>query len=254
MRSQWLGNLKQSVKQDVRRYAEQNGMPVQVRSLSMLLLLQWFGSILERSSKATWSWIGRKGRMAAIGLWRVVGFPVTLTLLIGTVAVAPIAVLWTRDIDRGVQGAVTFVIILALVGLVGVPYWRRSDANFRSAFPRFVMRLLRRIPPSTRSLLLWATGIAGCVVIPLALIWTRPLASGIKAGLTAAILVILIPFVVFLGLRGLLSVRRAESSNTGESFVSSLYSYASDTSYAASLSEATVRQPRSSHSQRTNNP
>lgn len=254
MRSQWLGNLKQSVKQDVRRYAEQNGMPVQVRSLSMLLLLQWFGSILERSSKATWSWIGRKGRMAGIGLWRVVGFPVTLTLLIGTVAVAPIAVLWTRDIDRGVQGAVTFVIILALVSLVGVPYWRRSDANFRSAFPRFVMRLLRRIPPSTRSLLLWATGIAGCVVIPLALIWTRPLASGIKAGLTAAILVILIPFVVFLGLRGLLSVRRAESSDTGESFVSSLYSYASDTSYAASLSEATVRQPRSSHSQRTNNP
>ncbi|GAQ03217.1 hypothetical protein ALT_0538 [Aspergillus lentulus] len=254
MRSQWLGSLKQSVKQDVRRYAEQNGLPVQVRSLSMLLLLQWFGSTLERSSKSTWSWIGRKGRTAGIGLWRVVGFPVSFTLLIGTVAVAPIAILWTRDIDRGVQGAVTFVIILALVGLVGVPYWRRSDANFRSAFPRLVMRLLRRIPPSTRSLLLWAIGIAGFVAIPLALIWTRPLASGIKAGLTAAILVILLPFVLFLGLRALFSRPRALSSDTGESFASASYPYASYASYATSLSGAVVRQPRSSHSQRSNNP
>jgi hypothetical protein len=254
MRSQWLGNVKQSVKEDVRRYAEQHGLPVQVRSLSMLLLLQWFGSTLERSSKATWSWIGRKGRTAGIGLWRVVGFPVSFTLLIGTVAVAPIVILWTRDIDRGVQGAVTFVIILALVGLVGVPYWRRSDANFRSAFPRLVMRLLRRISPSTRSLLLWAIGIAGFVAISLALIWTRPLASGIKAGLTAAILVILLPFVLFLGLRGLFSRPRAVSSDTGESFASASYSYASYASYATSLSEAAVRQPRSSHSQRTHNP
>ncbi|KAF4230464.1 hypothetical protein CNMCM8980_002687 [Aspergillus fumigatiaffinis] len=252
MRSQWLGNVKQSVKEDVRRYAEQHGLPVQVRSLSMLLLMQWFGRTLERSSKATWSWIGRKGRTAGIGLWRVVGFPVSFTLLIGTVAVAPIAILWTRDIDRGVQGVVTFVIILALVGLVGVPYWRRSDANFRSAFPRLVMRLLRRIPPSTRSLLLWAIGIAGFVAIPLALIWTRPLASGIKAGLTAAILVILLPFVLFLGLRGLFSRPRAVSSDTGESFASA--SYASYASYATSLSEAALRQPRSSHSQRTHNP
>ncbi|PKX95433.1 uncharacterized protein P174DRAFT_449850 [Aspergillus novofumigatus IBT 16806] len=255
MRSQWLGNLKQSVKQDVRRYAEQHGLPVQVRSLSMLLLLQWFGSTLERSTKATWSWIGRNGRTAGIELWRVVGFPVSFTLLIGAVAVAPVAILWTRDIDRGVQGAVTFVIILALVGLVGVPYWRRSDANFRSAFPRLVMRLLRRIPPTTRSLLLWALGIAGFVAIPLALIWTRPLASGIKAGLTAAILVILLPFVLFLGLRVLFSRARAVSSDTGESLASTSYaSYASYASHAMSLSESAVRQPRSSHSQRTNNP
>ncbi|KAF7182464.1 hypothetical protein CNMCM7691_002034 [Aspergillus felis] len=246
MRSQWLGNLKQSVKQDVRRYAEQHGLPVQLRSLSMLLLLQWFGSTLERSIKATWSWIGRKGRTAGIELWRVVGFPVSFTLLIGTVAVAPVAVLWTRDIDRGVQGAVTLVIILALLGLVGVPYWRRSDPKFRSAFPKLVTLLLRRIPPTTRSLLLWALGIAAFVAIPLALIWTRPLASGIKAGLTAAILVILLPFVLFLGLRGFISRHRVVSSDTGESFASGSYS-----SYATSLSEEAVTQPRSSHSQRT---
>ncbi|GIK07107.1 hypothetical protein Aspvir_002762 [Aspergillus viridinutans] len=254
MRSQWLGNLKQSVKQDVRRYAEQHGLPVQVRSLSMLLLLQWFGSALERSIKATWSWIGRKGRRAGIELWRVVGFPVSFTLLIGTAAVAPIAVLWTRDIDRGVQGAVTFVIILALLGLVGVPYWRRSDPKFRSAFPRLVTRLLRRIPATTRSLLLWVLGIAAFVAIPLALIWTRPLASGIKAGLTAAILVILLPFVVFLGLRVLFSRSRTVSSDTGESYASASYSYASHASYATSLSEEAVIQPTSSHSQRSHNP
>ncbi|GFF22891.1 hypothetical protein IFM46972_00490 [Aspergillus udagawae] len=250
MRSQWLGNVKQSVKQDVRRYAEQHGLPVQVRSLSMLLLLQWFGSTVERSIKATWSWIGRKGRTAGIELWRVVGFPVSFTLLIGTVAAAPIAVLWTRAIDRGVQGAVTLVIILALLGFVGVPYWRRSDPNFRSAFPKLVMRLLRRIPSKTRSLLLWALGIAAFVAIPLALIWTRPLASGIKAGLTAAILVILLPFVLFLGLRVLFYRPRAVS-DTGESSTSASYiSY----SYATSLPDVVATESTSSRSQRTHNP
>jgi hypothetical protein len=226
MRSQWLANLKQSVKRDVRQYAEQRGLPVQVRSMSMLLLSQWFGSTLKRGIKATWTWIGRNGRTAGINLWKVLGFPISFTLLIGIVAVAPIAVLWTRDIDRGVQGAVTFVILLALLGFVGVPYWRRSDPRFRSAFPRLIMRLLRRIPPTARSFVFWALGIAAFVAIPLALIWTRPLASGIKAGLTAAILVILLPVVSFLGLRFLLSRTRAVSRTRSASYDSNSYSYA----------------------------
>ncbi|KAA8649325.1 uncharacterized protein ATNIH1004_005226 [Aspergillus tanneri] len=203
IRSQWLGNLNQSVKLDVRRYAEQHSLPVQVRSLSMLLLLQWFGSTLKRSIKATWAWIDRNGRKAGTELWKVVGFPISFILVIGIVAVAPIAVLWTRNMDRGVKGTVTLVIMLALLGLVGIPYWRNSDPDFRYAFPRLVMRLPKRIPPTTRLLLLLALGIVAFVAIPLALIWTRPLASGIKAGLTAAILVILVTGVVFLGMMGL---------------------------------------------------
>ncbi|RLL97495.1 hypothetical protein CFD26_104736 [Aspergillus turcosus] len=238
MRSQWLGNLKQSVKRDVRQYAEQHGLPVQVRSLSMLLLSQWFGSTLKRSIKATWTWIGRNGRTAGISLWKVIGFPVSFTLLIGIVAVAPIAVLWTRDIDRGVQGAVTFVILLALLGFVGVPYWRRSDPEFRSAFPRLVMHLLRRIPPTTRLLLFWAFVLATLVAIPLALIWTRPLASGIKAGLTAGILVILLPIALFLGLRFLFSRHRAVSEGSVGSYY---YEYGSAASGYSGSAEATVQ-------------
>ncbi|KAE8420444.1 hypothetical protein BDV36DRAFT_306857 [Aspergillus pseudocaelatus] len=188
MRSQWLASLKQNVKQDVRRYAEQHSLPVQVRSLSMLLLLRWFGSVLNRSGKATWAWLDRNSRRAGTELWQVVGFPVGLILMTGLVAAAPIAVLWTRNMDQGVQGTVTAAIMLAILGLVGVPYWRKSDPDFRYALPRIVMRLLDRIPPTTRLLLVWAVGIMGFVAIPLALIWTRPLASGIKAGLTAAIL------------------------------------------------------------------
>ncbi|KAB8263102.1 hypothetical protein BDV32DRAFT_136167 [Aspergillus pseudonomiae] len=188
MRSQWLASLKQSVKLDVRRYAEQRGLPVQVRSLSMFLLLQWFGSALLRSTKATWVWIDRNSRKGGAELWKVVGFPVGLLLMTGIVAVAPIAVLWTRSLDQGVQGTVTVVIMVAILGLVGVPYWRRSNPEFRYALPRIVMRLLERIPSTIRGLLLWVLGIMALVAIPLALIWTRPLASGIKAGLTAAIL------------------------------------------------------------------
>ncbi|KAE8330259.1 hypothetical protein BDV39DRAFT_213042 [Aspergillus sergii] len=187
MRSQWLASLKQDVKQDVRRYAEQHSIPVQVRSLSMLLLLRWFGSVLNRSGKATWAWANRSSRKAGTELWQVVGFPVGLILITGIVAVAPIAVLWTRHMDQGVQGTVTAAIMLAILGLVGVPYWRNSDPDFRYALPRIIMRLLERIPPTTRLILIWALGITTFFAIPLALIWTRPLASGIKAGLTAAI-------------------------------------------------------------------
>lgn len=237
MRSQWLASLKQNVKQDVRRYAEQHSLPVQVRSLSMLLLLRWFGSVLNRSSKATWSWIDRNSRKAGTELWQVVGFPVGLILMTGLVAAAPIAVLWTRNLDEGVQGTVTAAIMLAILGLVGVPYWRNSDPDFRYALPRIVMRLLDRIPPTTRLLLVWALGIMAFVAIPLALIWTRPLASGIKAGLTAAIMVIIVTGVGFLVVQLLYS--RALNISRGSSVSSSYASYAS---YRASTSTEPVAQ------------
>ncbi|KAJ1711306.1 hypothetical protein NYO67_6554 [Aspergillus flavus] len=219
MRSQWLASLKQNVKQDVRRYAEQHSIPVQVRSLSMLLLLRWFGSVLNRSGKATWSWINKTSRKAGTELWQVIGFPVGLILITGIVAVAPIAVLWTRNMDQGVQGTVTAAIMLAILGLVGIPYWRNSDPDFRYALPRVILRLFERIPPTTRLILIWALGIMAFVAIPLALIWTRPLASGIKAGLTAAIVVILVTGVGFLVMQLLYS--RALNISRGTTISSS---------------------------------
>lgn len=192
MRSQWLSNVKQSVKLDVRRYAEQHSLPVQVRSLSMLLLLQWSGSVVKRSSKFTSVWITRHSHRAGVRLWEVVGFPISLVTLVGLVAVVPLSVLWTRNLDHGVQTTVTIPILIAIVVLVGIPYWRNSEPEFRSAFPVLIMGLLKRIPRTTRFLLLGGLGIAALFIVPLALIWTRPLATGIKAGLTTAIVIILL--------------------------------------------------------------
>ena len=192
MRSQWISSVKQSVKLDVRRYAEQHSLPIQVRSLSMLLLLQWSGSVVKRSSKFASVWIARHSRRAGMQLWKVVGFPISLIVLIGLVAVVPLAVLWTRNLDQGVQTTVTIHILIAIVILVGIPYWRKSEPEFRSAFPELIVSLLKRIPRTTRFLLLGGFGIAALFVVPLALIWTRPLAPGIKAGLTTAIVIILL--------------------------------------------------------------
>ncbi|PLN81104.1 hypothetical protein BDW42DRAFT_185628 [Aspergillus taichungensis] len=192
MRSQWLSSVKQSVKLDVRRYAEQHNLPIQVRSLSMLLLLQWSGSVVKRSSKFSSRWITRHSRRAGVQLWKVVGFPISLIVLVGLIAVVPLSVLWTRNLDKGVQTTITIPILIAIVVLVGIPYWRNSEPEFRSAFPKFIVSLLKRIPRTTRFLLLGGLGIAALFVVPLALIWTRPLAPGIKAGLTTAIVIILL--------------------------------------------------------------
>ncbi|KAL4894526.1 hypothetical protein BDV59DRAFT_175637 [Aspergillus ambiguus] len=205
MRSQWLASTKQMIKKDIRRYAEQHSIPVQVRSLSMLLLLQWFGRTLERSGRTTLIWTAKGAHKAGTRLWRTIGFPISFIVVIGIVAAAPIAVLWTRDLDRGVQGSVTAVIMVALLGLVGIPFWRRYDSEYRSAFPKFIIGLVKRIPPTARFLLLLALGIVIFVAIPLSLIWTRPLPSGIKAGLTAAILVVLVTGIGYLWMRRLFS-------------------------------------------------
>ncbi|PKY02726.1 hypothetical protein P168DRAFT_305978 [Aspergillus campestris IBT 28561] len=192
MRSQWLSSVKQSVKLDVRRYAEQHSLPVQARSLSMLLLLLWSGSVVKRSSKFTSVWITRHSRRAGVRLWKVVGFPISLVTLVGLVAVVPLSVLWTRNLDHGVQTTVTVPILIAIVVLVGIPYWRNSKPEFRNAFPELIVGLLKRIPRTTRFLLLGGLGFAALFIVPLALIWTRPLATGVKAGLTTAIVIILL--------------------------------------------------------------
>lgn len=192
MRSQWLDNVKRSVKLDVRRYAEQRNLPVQVRTMSMLLLLQWVGSTLMASIRKTSTRTKDNARRAGIRLWGVVRFPISFVLLIGVVALAPVTVLWTRNLDAGVQGTVTLVILLSIIALVGTPYWRRTDPSSRNALPNLVKALFRRIPRRTLYWSLLLLGITGFAAIPLALIWTRPLAAGIKAGLTAAILVIVL--------------------------------------------------------------
>lgn len=202
MRSQWLENTKRGVKLDVRRYAEQHNLPVQGRSMSMLLLTQWFGSTLNGSIKKTSNWTVDHARSAGMKLWEVVGFPISFILLIGVVALAPVTVLWTRNLDQGVQGTVTAVVMLSVIGVVGVPYWRKSDPEFRDALPNLVRDWLRRIPHWALYWSLSFLGIAAFVALPLALIWTRPLAAGIKAGLTAAIVVLAIAGI------GLIMVKR----------------------------------------------
>ncbi|KAF7593471.1 hypothetical protein BBP40_011477 [Aspergillus hancockii] len=211
MRSQWLANSKMKVKADVRQYAEQHGYAVQVRSLSILLLLQWFGSATKQRTRMALEWAVSRGRVAWMRLRTNEASPIRLLLAVlsaAGIAAIPIAILWSGNLDRGVQGAVTPVIVLVVLAIVIVPCWwksRRSHGNPSPNTHSFLKRLAAWVAHPS---LLLVAGVA-IVATALALIWTHPLAAGIKAGLTTAILVIVVVGAAMLLLGALYSLRPA---------------------------------------------
>jgi hypothetical protein len=192
MRSQWLARLKAAMMYDVRKYAERHGQPVQPRSLPMFLIFQWLGSRLLVGFIKIWQWIIKSGLSAKDKLWAVFGFAISFILLNCAVSAAPIAILWTRELDFGIQGAVSIAIVIVVIAFVGVPFWYRSDPDFRNALPELIIHGIRSVPQWARVVFLLLITTTAFIAIPLVLIWTRPLASGIKGGLTAGVVITVI--------------------------------------------------------------
>ncbi|KAF3387324.1 hypothetical protein F1880_001417 [Penicillium rolfsii] len=192
MRSQWLARLKAAMLYDVRKYAERHGQPVQPRSLPMFLIFQWLGSRLFVGIVKAWQWIIKSSLSVKDKLWSVFGFAISFILLNCAVSAAPIAILWTRKLDCGIQAAVSIAIEIVVIAFVGVPFWYRSEPGFRNALPELIIRGIRSVPQWARMIFLLLITTTALIAIPLVLIWTHPLSSGIKSGLTVGIVMIVI--------------------------------------------------------------
>ncbi|KAJ5981769.1 Mg2+ transporter protein CorA-like/Zinc transport protein ZntB [Penicillium canescens] len=203
MRSHWLIDLKAAVKHDVRRYAERNGQPVQPRSLPMLLIIQWIGIRLGISIAKACKWTAKRTCLIAKKVWAVFGFIITFALLNGVASAIPIAVLWTRELDSSIQDAVSIAIVFIVIVIIGVPFWFRSEPDFRNALPNLVMDGVRRTPWWARTTLIYMILTATFIAVPLTLIWTRPLATGIKSGLTVGVVLIVVLVILIVTLSGL---------------------------------------------------
>jgi hypothetical protein len=202
MRSHWLMSIKTAVKHDVRKYAARNGQSVPPRSLPMLLIFQSIGSRLGTSISSTLKLLVKRTRLVAKKLWAVFGFMISFVLLNGVASAIPIGMLWTRELDSGIRDAVSIAIAFIIIFVVGVPFWRRSNPLYRNALPNLIMDGLRRAPWWARMALIYLTFAAAFIGMPLALIWTRPLAIGIKSGLTVGVVmmtVILMTLVTAIG-------------------------------------------------------
>jgi hypothetical protein len=187
MRSAWLVGLKAAVRHDVRRYAARNGQPVQAGTLPVLLVFRSIASRLGTIIIRPCKWAARGIISAAEMLWAVFGFIISFILLSGVASAIPLVILWTCDLDSDIQDAVTIAIVLIVTVIVVIPFWYRSDPKFRNALPDFIMDRVRRAPLWVRKASIYLILIATFSVVPLALIWTRPLATGIKSGLTVGV-------------------------------------------------------------------
>ncbi|KAJ5788393.1 Mg2+ transporter protein CorA-like/Zinc transport protein ZntB [Penicillium paradoxum] len=196
MRSQWVAYLKMVVKYDIRRYAENHGLPIPTRSVPVLLTVRWIGSWFDLSGiKRTWTRAMRPMRRLWVRIWDVSGFLILSVLLNGSISGIPIAVLWTRDLDPSTQGAVTIAIVIMVIASVGIPFWHWCDPDFRNAFPKFLSDRVHRCPSWVMKPLILLILPVIFMIVSLALIWTRPLTTGIKAALTVGILMFGIIFI-----------------------------------------------------------
>ncbi|CAG8294528.1 unnamed protein product [Penicillium olsonii] len=192
MRSQWLAYLKVVLRSDVRKYAESHGLPVPTRSISILLMLQWIVHHLGVGVKKSLSFVGT----AWIKIWRIFGFLILFILLNGVIAGIPVGIIWSRDLSPDIQCAVTIAIVMLVVGSVGTSFWNWCEPEFRSALPILIGRFFKyRSYPSVKVVLISGTTVV-TMVVSLALLWTRPLALGIKSGLTIGILLFVVPLIV----------------------------------------------------------
>lgn len=115
--------------------------------------------------------------------WRLFGFAIVFIFVNGIAAGVPIAALSARDLDPATQGAITVATVIIVFFCVTVPLCRFSKPSFRDALPKLIGGWIYRV----RSLLVFVVPIL-TIAIALAMIWTRPLAAGIKAGLTVGFL------------------------------------------------------------------
>ncbi|KAJ5089412.1 Mg2+ transporter protein CorA-like/Zinc transport protein ZntB [Penicillium argentinense] len=181
MRSRWIAYFKMFMRNQLQRYAESHGHSIPTRSIPILLSLQYMGNRLRVGVKRGRRWILRTART----LWRVFGFVILFIGGNGAVLAAPLALLWTRDLDFHIQIAATVSVLMLVLMTVGLSIWRmsRSDPAFRSALPRLAISIYRRFPTWAQGALIFLSLSALCLVIPVSLIWTSPLAMGIKCGL-----------------------------------------------------------------------
>ncbi|OQE92963.1 hypothetical protein PENNAL_c0006G04196 [Penicillium nalgiovense] len=202
MRSHWLIDLKAAIRHDARRYAERNGQPVQAGTLPMLLVFRSIATRLGTRIARSCKWATKKTSSAAERLWAVFGFITSFVLLNGMASGIPLAVLWTCELDSGIQYAVTIPIVLIVIVVVGVPFWFRSKPKFRNALPDFIMDGVRHAPFWVRMTLVYLILTTTFIVVPLALIWTSPLATGIKSGLTVGVAMVMTLVVLIVTLLG----------------------------------------------------
>ncbi|KAH9205151.1 hypothetical protein DL95DRAFT_376473 [Leptodontidium sp. 2 PMI_412] len=208
IRSSWLRSIKHSSKESIKIYADWKRKPVQGGYISTTLFLQWLFHVLWLMMHYSFSRTIHGIATMVIFTYKLVWFflsPLGIILkplsYIVLICVLPLSILWTLQLNQGIQVAVTIACISSVSVVIIVVFWRSGDHRTRSGLPgllRAEYELFKAERHSTFfSSLLWFGG--ACVfLIPIAVLWSRDAAPGVKAALmTVLVLVLLVAWFTY---------------------------------------------------------
>lgn len=226
IRSMWMRHLKEACGESIKLYADRKRQPVQRGSVPASLFVQWIGHELglaiQIATSRSWEWTTAK----ISAFFTSNGSFILSMFIVSVIVVGPVAVLWTRDMNHGTQAIITVVILVAVILLVMVvPSSGRSAT--RSAFHRMLLKtynvkdILLSFPSKHSTvfrLMIWGC-LTATAVVPLALIWTKPIAPGIKAAVTTVIILVAVIGFISFGIYKLVAAARvldgSERSSSG---------------------------------------
>ncbi|KAG4429143.1 hypothetical protein IFR05_015372 [Cadophora sp. M221] len=224
IRSSWLRSIKHSSKEGIKKYADWKRKPIQGGYVSTTLFLEWLFHLLYYLMMYSLAGTVRGIKTTATFTYKFMWFflsPLGIILkplsYITLICILPLSILWTRQLNQGIQIAVTIACISSISVVVVAVFWKSGDHRTRSGLPRLLRaeyELFKTERHSTFfSLLLWSGG--ACVfLIPIAVLWSSDTAPGVKAALmTVLVLALLVAWFTY-GVFKLIQLARGGDSDS----------------------------------------
>ncbi|KAH7363873.1 hypothetical protein BKA65DRAFT_545787 [Rhexocercosporidium sp. MPI-PUGE-AT-0058] len=224
IRSSWLRSIKHYSKETIKLYADAKHKPIQGGYISTTLFLECFFQVLWFAIQYYFSRTGRAIIATVSFTYKLAWFflsPLGIILkplsCIVLICAIPLSVLWTRQLNQGIEVTVTIACVSSVSVVVIVVFWRSGDHRVRSGLPRLLrseLELFKAEQHSTFfSLLLWFSG--ACVfLVPIAVLWSTDTASGVKAALMAVLVLPLLVVLFSYGVLRLIGIARRDYSDT----------------------------------------
>jgi hypothetical protein len=184
IRSSWFRGIIEWSNESIKIYADQHRQPVQRGYVPTSLILRWlwqqfwiiivsaFGLLLVSIGVVLFSpW-----KLASLFL-STFEFFVGPLMYIGLICVFPLALLWTRQLDHGIQVVFTVACLSTVSVQVFVSYWKSADPEVRGALPRILRKEFEHFKDGESVVYSWILGVGTmCIfLVPVIVLWTGPM-------------------------------------------------------------------------------
>jgi CorA-like Mg2+ transporter protein len=199
IRSRWVVSLRQVCSTRIQKYAKSKKKDIR-RGQPTSFLIGWTIFEGQRAGYRALRYIYRIFKALLRRFWEAIDLVIIVSVGI-LIIVAPIAVLWTRNIDVGVKILITLILLLLMLAVVLIYAWGASTPAQRKAFSGMLRGEGMQFKSSSSLLraVFWFMTIT-IIAVPLCVIWTRELAVSIKVAFTVVIVLFVVMGWVYFGI------------------------------------------------------